>query len=324
MQQPHNMDAGEPGAERTAGRRPLLFPILTSAMASVITGTALVATRYVVPQTDGLTIATLRYVVAAACLLPLVPAFYRFNIAFRDLVPIAALGILYFCIFPWCISAAMEYTTASAGSIILTSTPAVTLLLGGLMRSEAWSGSKGLGVAFSIFGAGVAVGITGFEFSDGAWFGNGLMVLATLSGAVYAVFSKPYLVKYPPLTVTAFAMGSGAVALISIWLVQNHASGIPQLDAPGWWAILYIGAAGGALSFFLYAWALGRTTPTVTMILLPLHPIAAILGGALFLGEPLSVWLFVGLALVIIGIIVVVSVENQRSLDVAVRGIGEP
>ena len=50
-------------------------PVLASAVASVITGTALVATRFVVPGSDGLTIATLRYVVAAVCLLPLVPIF---------------------------------------------------------------------------------------------------------------------------------------------------------------------------------------------------------------------------------------------------------
>jgi len=318
------MNAEGPQNRGKAEVQPLLFPILTSATASIITGTALVATRYVVPQTDGLTIATLRYVVAAACILPLVPAFYRFNIAVRDLLPIAALGVLYFCIFPWCISAAMEYTTASDGSVILTSTPAVTLLLGSLTRSETWSGGKAFGVAFSILGAAVAVSSGGFEFSDSAWFGNGLMVLATLCGAVYAVFSKPYLAKYSPLTVTAFAMASGAIVLLLVWSTQNHASGIPQLDASGWWAILYIGAAGGALSFFLYAWALGRTTPTVTMILLPLHPIAAILGGALFLGEPLGVSLFIGLALVIIGIVFVVNVESQKSLDVVVRGIGEP
>src|SRR5690349_4737308 len=40
----------------------LLAPVLASASASVITGTALVATRYVVVQADGLTVAALRYV----------------------------------------------------------------------------------------------------------------------------------------------------------------------------------------------------------------------------------------------------------------------
>src|ERR1044072_10051282 len=113
-----------------------LLPVLASAAASVITGTALVVTRYVVPQADGLTVATLRYLGAAACLVPLVPIFFRFQIPLPDLIPIAALGVIYFCIFPWCISAAMQYTTASGGAIVLACTPAVTLLFAGLQGSE--------------------------------------------------------------------------------------------------------------------------------------------------------------------------------------------
>src|SRR6266705_581475 len=123
---------------RAANQR-RFFPVLASAAASVITGTALVATRYVVPQTDGLTVATLRYLVAAACLVPLVPIFFRFDVALRDLIPIVILGILYFCFFPWCISAAMQYTTASGGAIVLACTPAMTLLLANFHGSEAWS-----------------------------------------------------------------------------------------------------------------------------------------------------------------------------------------
>ena len=106
-----------------------LAPMLSAATASVITGFALVATRYVVQQADGLTVATLRYCVAAACLLPVARVFYRFDVAKRDFFVIAALGILYFCVFPWCISAAMQFTTASGGAIVLACTPAMTLIL---------------------------------------------------------------------------------------------------------------------------------------------------------------------------------------------------
>jgi len=55
--------------------------VLCSAAASIITGTALVATRHVVMQADGLTVATLRYVIAAVCLLPLAPIFHGFDVA---------------------------------------------------------------------------------------------------------------------------------------------------------------------------------------------------------------------------------------------------
>ncbi len=285
------------------------WAVLASACASIITGTALVATRFVVAEANGLTIATLRYLVAAACLLSLVPAFYQIRVAKRDLFPIAGLGLLYFCLFPWCISAAMQFTTASGGAIVLACTPAVTLLLGKLTGSEQWSMRKAFGVASAILGAAIAISSSGFSFHDTSWRGDLLMIAATLLGAVYAVFSKPFLKKYTPLTVTATAMGAGAFALLIVWSVSELPRvGLPHLDRAGWLTILYIGLAGGALSFFLYAWAFGRTSATTMMILLPLNPISAIFAGSLILKEPLTFELFAGLALVIIGIVLVVGV----------------
>jgi drug/metabolite transporter (DMT)-like permease len=289
-----------------------VVPVLASALASVITGTALVATRFTASQSDGLTIATLRYVIAACCLLPLVPLFGRMNVAFRDLLRISCLGLLYFGLFPWCISAAMKFTTASGGSIVLACTPAATLLLGKLTGSEEWSIRKVLGVLFAFVGAGAAIGYAGFDFAADAWRGNLAMIVATLLGAIYAIFSKPYLKKYSPLLVTAIAMAAGAAGLLVSWAAIDLPRGLPHLDPIGWLSILYIGVAGGALSFFLYAWALGQTAPTTTMILLPLNPVAAVVVGSLLLKEPLSSELFMGLALVIIGIMLVVGLNGNR------------
>jgi drug/metabolite transporter (DMT)-like permease len=283
------------------------FPMLSAAAASIITGTALVGTRYVVLSSDGLTIATLRYCVAAACLLPLATFFYRVRVAKADFISIAALGVLYFCIFPWCISTAMKFSTASNGAVVLACMPAVTLVLAGLRGSETFTWRKCLGVTLAIAGATIAVGNTVQGLRSGGLFGDGLMIFATFCGAVYAVYSKPFLAKYPPLIVTAIAMATGATALSTLWVWQDLPAGWPSLNYTGWLVILYIGAAGGALSFFLYAWALGRTAPTATMILLPLNPIAAVVAAVLFLNEPVSIELFFGLAFVIAGIFFVAS-----------------
>jgi drug/metabolite transporter (DMT)-like permease len=299
--------AGRVEKMREAADR-LAFPILSSAIASVLTGTALVVTRYVVPQADGLTIATLRYILAAGCLLFLVPICQRLMVAGRDLAAIIALGLLYFGLFPWCISSAMQYTTASEGAIVLASTPAVTLLLGGLNGSESLSVHKGLGVICAALGAAVAYKGTVLDLgASDVSFGTALMVLAAVSGAVYAVYSKPYVIKYSPLTVTSIAMGAGAIALSLVWLIGDRAIGLPRFDLSGWLAIFYIGIAGGAMSFFLYAWALGRAPPTTIMILLPLNPIAALVAGSTWLGEPLGFGLFIGLGLVIVGVLLVVA-----------------
>lgn len=290
------------------------FAILSSAIASTLTGTALVVTRYIVPRADGLTIATLRYILAAGCLLLLVPIYRRSVVAGRDLPPIIALGVLYFGLFPWCISAAMQYTTASEGAIILASTPAMTLLLGSLNGSESLSIHKGLGVVCAALGAAIAYKGTIVELpAADVPYGTVLMVLAAVSGAVYAVYSKPYIIRYSPLTVTSIAMGAGAVALSSVWLIGDRTIGFPRFDLAGWLSIFYIGVAGGALSFFLYAWALGRASPTTIMILLPLNPIAALVAGSLWLGEPLGVGLFIGLLLVTVGVLLVVAPYRSMS-----------
>lgn len=294
-----------------------VFPVLASALASVITGTALVATRFVVAGSDGLTIATLRYVVAASCLLPLVPVFGRMSVPRRDLWPIAGLGLLYFGFFPWCISAAMKFTTASGGAVVLACMPAATLLLGKLTGREEWSVRKGFGVVFALLGACIAIGKVGFDFAATAWRGDLAMILATILGATYAIFSKPYLEKYSPLEVTSIAMAAGAVGLLAIWAAVDLPQGMPNLDWSGWLSILYVGIVGGALSFFLYAWALGQTAPTTTMILLPLNPIAAVIAGSLFLNENLSLELFIGLLLVIMGIVLVVGINGVATRRVA-------
>ena len=200
-------------------------PVLASAIASVITGTALVATRFVVSGSDGLTIATVRYVIAAICLLSLVPFFDRITVTLRDLFPIAGLGIIYFCFFPWCISSAMKFTTASSGAIVLACTPGATLLLGHITGRERWSIRKGFGVVFAVLGVAIAIRKVGFSFEATEWRGDVLMILATLLGAIYAIFSKPYLKKYSPLVLTATAMGAGALALLCLWTAIDHSQG---------------------------------------------------------------------------------------------------
>jgi drug/metabolite transporter (DMT)-like permease len=307
------INGGRCGGDASLATQHWVVPMLSSAAASIITGIALVATRYVVQETDGLTVAMLRYCVATACLLPPAVIFYPIDVPKKDFFVIAALGVLYFCIFPWSISSAMRFTTASGGAIVLACTPAVTLALAAVWGSEAWTARKCAGVMLAILGAAIAIGGTVAALQNTSWFGQFLMVLATLCGAVYAVFSKPYLAKYPPVVVTAIAMGAGATTLLVLWVIRDLPAGLPNLNFTGWLVILYIGAIGGALSFFLYAWALGRTAPTATMILLPLNPMAAIVAGVLFLGEPLSPGLFFGLAFVIVGIFLVIKKEGART-----------
>jgi drug/metabolite transporter (DMT)-like permease len=61
---------------------------------------------------------------------------------------------------------------------------------------------------------------------------------------------------------------------------------------------------GGAIGFWLWAYALGRTTPTLVSISVTVNPVAAALVGTLLLGEPIGWSLVVGLVTVLAGILI--------------------
>ena len=67
-------------------------------------------------------------------------------------------------------------------------------------------------------------------------------------------------------------------------------------------AVLYLGAIGAALTFYLWSYALEPTTPAQVAITVALNPVVAMVLAVPLLGESLSPRLIVGLAAVLGGI----------------------
>ena len=76
-------------------------------------------------------------------------------------------------------------------------------------------------------------------------------------------------------------------------------SGLPAFSPAGWFAVVFLGIGGGAMQFGLWIWAVSKLTPTQAAIYLTLTPVTAVLLASLILGEPVSLGLFAGLALVV-------------------------
>jgi drug/metabolite transporter (DMT)-like permease len=93
---------------------------------------------------------------------------------------------------------------------------------------------------------------------------------------------------------------------IKAWIALAWARGsfaaVAAFGMSQWIAALYLGAFGGALTFFLWAFALKHTTPTRVAISVTVNPIVASLVGAVLLHEPLRLSLAGGIVTVFIGI----------------------
>jgi drug/metabolite transporter (DMT)-like permease len=79
---------------------------------------------------------------------------------------------------------------------------------------------------------------------------------------------------------------------------------------------------GGALTFYLWVFALGRTTPTRVAISVTVNPVVAALFGTLALGEPLDWPLLTGLAAVAAGIGVAATDGRRTAREPAAASPG--
>ncbi len=281
-----------------------LAPV-AAAGTGILVGSAIVATRFVIDQTEPASLALLRYLIGCALLLPPVLLSTRVRFARRDLLPVALLGITQFGILIALLNYGLKFIPAGLGALIFSTFPLMTLLLAALLKAEALTLAKLAGVMLTIVGVACALGdqLLLPELEPGTWIGVGAVLASAFSGALCSVLYRPYVARYPPLQVGAFAMFASVLFLALLAGAEGFFSGPPVFTWNGWLAVLFIGA-NSALGYYLWLWALRHTTPTKVTVFLSLSPVTATAMGTLLLNEAVSALFLAGLACVALGLAV--------------------
>lgn len=282
---------------------PYRLAILAAIGTGIQVGAAIVATRFAVGQVGPGSLALMRYAVGCLCLAPIVLATTPPRFRGRDVAPIAVLGILQFGVLVALLNLSLQYIPAARAGLLFATFPLMTLLLGAATRREPLSGRVALGVTVSVLGVGLTLGegaVTGAGGPD-AWRGAAAALGAALTGAVCSVLYRPYLTRYPTLSVGFTAMAASVGFLVLIAAGEGLFGGWPRIDAAGWAAILFIGVSS-AVGYLWWLFALRHAPPTRVTMFLGLSPVTAALLGALLLGEPLTAGVVGGLVLVVAGL----------------------
>lgn len=284
----------------------LAFAHAAAAAAALSAGAAVVATRFVVGETDPISLVFYRYLISVICFAPMMPALWpRSGLNATEYCKIAMFGILFFVLFPWTFNAALQFNPAARGAVGLATIPIQTLLVAAAFGRERLTWSKAAGVLIAFSGIAVAFGVSALGSGNSSYlYGDLLMLLSGFCAAVYSVFARPTLMRHGPLFVTALAMAFSVAALLPVVVVKSGGMPFPAFSSHGWLAILFLGTVAGALQFSLYMWALRSLPPSTTTLYLTLNPITALFLGVGLLGEHLTMELLIGMALVLIGILV--------------------
>ena len=271
-------------------------------LSSALGGSSGAITRYVIGASDMVTVAAFRFGIGVLFILPLALALGAKWPKGRDLALVALLGVMFFAFFFFLYNLAMSYTTAARGSLALSTLPLTTMVIAFAFRKESFTSRKTLGVLIAIGGAALSLWTGLADAPAGAWRGDLIMLAATVVMACYTIWSRPLMARSSLLGFLAAGMAFGAAASVSLSFLTGGYRSISAFEAPQWGAVIALGVLGGAAAFYLWVYALERTTPTRVANTMAVNPIAASLLAAVLIGEPLGWHLALGIAAVAVGI----------------------
>ena len=273
--------------------------VLALVAANVIWGTTFVAIKPMLERLPPLTVASARFAIALAILLPLLaraggrPA--------RGPIP-ALMGLTGVFLLYLCQNVGLQYTSAANAALIHGGIPVLTALVAAPVLGERLGARRLVGLAVSL--AGVAAIVL---LGEGATLGlravgDALLLASALSIAAYLVLGRRFFPAGGSLALVTGVARYGLLFLLPATAVELAVSGAEAPTAGDLLRLAYLGAGASALAFVLWGYGLTHLEAGQAAAFTNLKPIVGLAVAALVLAEPISAAQLGGAALVLGGV----------------------
>jgi drug/metabolite transporter (DMT)-like permease len=257
---------------------------------AAIWGASFLFTRVASAEFGVFPTAALRVGIAATVMLPFLLHSEHWTAFKQHAKPILFVGLLNSGI-PFALYAYAVLSITTGLSAILNATvPLFGAVVAWLWLKDRPSGSRVVGLVIGFVGVALLAGDKA-SFKPG---GTGWAILAclcaTLCYALAASFTKKYLMGVNPLaTATGSQIGAFVgLALPALWFWPTQA---PSLQA--WGALTVMAVLCTAVAYLLYFRLIESAGPSRALTVTFMIPVFAVIYGALFLGENITLWMVV-------------------------------
>jgi drug/metabolite transporter (DMT)-like permease len=221
----------------------------------------------------------------------------------QDLLPLLLLGLLSNVFYQLFFIFGLANTRAGTASVLLSGTPIVTALISGAIGQEVIGARVWIGVVATVIGITfVVTGSPPAEAGGNVVLGNGLLVCATVTWAIYSVAARNLIRRYGALAVTTWTLWSGTAAVLAIGTPALLAIDPGAIGVRGWLAVAYAGALSIGVAYVLWSYGVRHLGPTRTATYSNLVPVLALAGAWLMLGETPSGFQVLGALVIIAGV----------------------
>ncbi|MEP4258173.1 MAG: DMT family transporter [Rhizobiaceae bacterium] len=264
--------------------------------------------RAIAGQVEPFTLAFIRWSLTALILMPFVwPQISRA----RHMIAgfgrqLALLGFLGMWVCGALVYLALEYTTATNGTLIYTSSPVLIILIEYLFRGRKVGFREAAGVSIALFGVVTIIVKGSLDVLLSLTFNLGdlIFVGAAIAWAVYSVLLKAdNLMPLQTLPLFMLIAAAGAVLLLPFALVEALWLQEFPTTTHAWMNISGIVVFASLLAFSAFQFGVRVIGPSLTGIFMYLLPVYGVSLAIIFLGEELATYHMWGVLLVLSGVV---------------------
>lgn len=293
---------------------PLVYLLVT--LTAIFWGANFALAGPVLASLSPLWAAALRFVLGATLML-IIAGIRRedlFGLLRRNAAAYLLLGFVGITLFNLLFFFGLQTTSANNGALIMAINPLLTTLLAAMFLGERPTLRHLVALPVALLGVAIVISQGSLHKLTNLHFAHGdlLMLIASVSWAVYNVLGKRFMPQGSPIVNTAWTLTAGALLLTAIAIGSGTHLGALDLKASLAMAVMVVG--GTVLAYLFWNIGITRLGAARTAIFLNLVPVSAMLI-SLVLGEPPTTAQLLG-GLLVLGAITI-TMMPQRRLAVA-------
>jgi drug/metabolite transporter (DMT)-like permease len=313
-----------PGSIPASRATQVITPAVLAALGTVyiVWGSTYLAIKYTVTSLPPFLAMGTRFLLAGLVLLVAVLAL-RGRAAFRmttaQVVTAGLCGLLLLVGGNGLVAVAEQDVDSGLAALLIAGTPLWVVLLRALLRDRPSAATVG-GLVLGLVGVGVLLlpGLSGTSELLPLL----IVCLSSLLWAGGTVLSTRRPMPADPFATTVVEMAVGGTTMVALgslggeWGRLDIAASTPS----SWIAFGYLVVVGSLVAYSAYVWLLANASLSLVTTYAYVNPAVAVALGALFLGEPLTVSVLVGGAVIIAAVALVITSESRSRRRTAPTG----
>lgn len=222
----------------------------------------------------------------------------------RQTLALLGLGVLGNGLYQVFFVEGIARTRAGNASLVMAAGPALIAIMGRFYGVEKVHVRGYMGIALSVVGIGIVMsGTATAKIGDASLLGDGLILCATATWAVYSVLLKPLTHHVDGVQVSALTMLGGALPLLAVASPAISRTAWTAVPAQAWLAVAYSGIFALVIAYLIWYRGIKLIGPTRTSMYSNLQPVFAVLVAWAALGEVPTLAQGAGAAAVMAGLL---------------------